>query len=358
MHIDMRCPIPLDLKRRCVAEAEQGKTSREIYDTMFHQEHPSTSFQTFRRRLTEWKGMSLADTDSLAAGTYEGFTAHDATVQVNGRGQIVQAWIKQAIDAGQWDSLLNAIHENTEPVHIQPKVAEDSERMLEIPMYDMHLPLSDHTESVEQLLGIIAEKSWDEINIIVGQDMFHNDDMRGRTASGRQIEKVDMGKAWEMARAIYYNIIDLSLANAKRTKLIYSVGNHDESLAWAFVQMLKDHYPQLEVDDRLKQRKCIYWKKCFIGITHGAYTKSAPQDFRGQFTIEFPQEFAASTVREIHAGHLHHEREADIYGVMARRLSRGGNTDQWSEDEGFVGANSRFMVFEWVPGALRAIHYI
>lgn len=358
MLTENRHPIPLELKKRCVAAAEQGKTSREIYEDIFKQEHPGTAYNTFRRRLTEWKGLSLADNATLAAGTYEGFTAHDATVQVNRNGEIVQAWIKQALDDGQWEALLNAIHENTEPVHIRPVADAQVDRMLEIPLYDMHLPLSDHTKSVEQILGVIASKSWDEINIIIGQDMFHNDDMRGRTASGRQIEKVDLAKAWEMARGIWYNIIDLSLAQSKCTNLIYSVGNHDESLAWAFVQMLKDHYPQLNVDDRMKQRKCIFWKRCFIGITHGAYTKSAPNDFRGQFTIEFPQEFAASTVREIHAGHLHHEKEADIYGVMTRRLSRNGSTDQWSEDEGFVGAHSRYMLFEWVPGALRAIHYI
>ena len=356
--MEHRQHIPIELKKRCVAAAEQGKTSREIYDEIFSQEQTTMTWNSFRRRLTEWKGLSLADDDTLEAGTYEGFTAHNATVQVNNKGEIVQAWIKQALDGGQWDALLEAIHENTEPTHITPAEDDQSERMLEIPLYDMHLPLADHKESVEQLLGIITSKTWDEINIIIGQDLFHNDDMRGRTASGRQIEKVDVAKAWDMARSIWYNIIDLSLSKSRRTNLIYSVGNHDESLAWAFVQMLKDHYPQLNVDDRLKQRKCIFWKHCFIGVTHGAYTKSAPQDFRGQFTIEYPQEFAASTVREIHAGHLHHEKEADIYGVMARRLSRSGAVDQWSEDEGFVGAHKRFMIFEWTPGSLRAIHYI
>lgn len=356
--LENRNLIPLDLKKRCVAAAEQGKTAREIFTEIFREEHPTTAYQTFRRRLSEWKKMKLCDDATLAAGTYEGFTAHDATVQVNKEGQVVQAWIKQALDDFQWESLLDAIHNAKDPVHIEPPVKAQEDSMLEIPLYDMHLPMSDHRRSVEQLISIILSKGWDEINIVVGQDMFHNDDMRGRTASGRQIEKVDVGKAWEMGREIWYSIIDVSLANASRVNLIYSYGNHDESLSWAFVQMLKDHYPQLYVDDRMKQRKCIYWRNCFIGITHGAYTKSSPNDFRGQFTIEYPMEFAMASVREIHAGHLHHEKEADLYGVMTRRLSRGGETDKWSEDEGFVGSHKRFMVFEWIPGALRAIHYI
>ena len=230
--------------------------------------------------------------------------------------------------------------------------------MLEIPLYDMHLPLSDHRASIEELLGIIERQKWQEINIVIGQDMFHNDDMRGRTSSGRKIEKVNIPLAWEMAKEIWYNVIETSLRQSEHVNLIYSIGNHDESLSWAFVQMLKDHYPQVTVDDRMKQRKCIFWNKCFIGLTHGHQAKSKINDLRGQFTIEFPEEFSKSTVREIHAGHLHHEAEGDLYGVMIRRLSRNGNTDQWSEDEGFIGAHKRFMVFEWMPGCLKAVYYI
>ena len=351
MHID------IELKKQCVEAYEQGMPPKEIYNEIFHKQHPAGSYESFKRALRSWRRKAYPDRTTLERGTYEGFTAHNATVQVNQKGEIVQAWIKQELDDGQWDALLQSIHDNVEPTRIEPKTG-DGIGMLEIPLYDMHLPLSDHTKSIEQLLGIIERQKWKEINIIIGQDMFHNDDMRGRTSSGRPIEKVDVPLAWRMAKEIWYNVIETALAQSERVRLLYSKGNHDESLAWAFVQMLKDHFPQLEVDDSLKQRKCIYWENCFIGITHGHYARSRKTDLRGQFTIEYPQEFSKSTVREIHAGHLHHEDEGDIYGVMVRRLSRNGETDQWSEDEGFVGAHKRFMVFEWMPGCLKAVYYI
>ena len=335
----------------------EGKTAREVYVGIYHDEYPEASFESFRRMMRNWRNKIYPDRKTLDGGTYEGFTAHNATVQVNANGEIVQAWIKQALDDGQWDRLLEVIHESTEPIKIEP-IAHDGSGMLEIPLVDMHLPLSDHTESIGRLLHIIERQAWEEINIVIGQDLFHNDDMRGHTASGRAIEKVDIPTAWEQARSIWYSVIDASLRQAGQVNLIYSVGNHDESLAWCFVQMLKDHYPQVNVDDRLKQRKCIYWNGCFIGLTHGHYMKNRMHDLRGQFTIEFPEEFSKSTVREIHAGHLHSEAEGDLYGVMVRRLSRNGETDKWSEDEGFVGAHRRFMVFEWAPGWLRAVDYI
>lgn len=349
--------VDIETKKRCISAYNNGQPIKKIYLELFHDDYPDTTYESFRRTMRKWRSKVHPDKFTLDSGTYEGFTAHDATVQVNDKGEIVQAWIKQTLDDGQWDALLDAIRENTDPIKIDP-VTGDGEGMLEIPLYDMHLPLSDHLKSIELLLGIINRQKWQEINIIIGQDLFHNDDMRGRTASGRVIEKVDVAAAWQMAKTIWYNVIDTSLRQAERVKLIYSIGNHDESLAWCFVQMLKDHYPQVEVDDSLKQRKCIYWNGCFIGVTHGHYMKNKFHDLRGQFTIEFPKEFSESTVREIHAGHLHHESEGDLYGVMIRRLSRNGETDKWSEDEGFVGAHKRFMVFEWMPGWLKAVHYI
>lgn len=206
--------------------------------------------------------------------------------------------------------------------------------------------------------NVVRSRHWEEINIIVGQDLFHNDDFRGRTSSGRPIEQVDMVEAWGMARRFYANLIGCALHQADKVKITYSKGNHDESMAWAFVQMLKAMFPEAEVDDSLKQRKCIFWRDCFIGVTHGAYKKSSLQDMRGQFTIQFPVEFAAAKVREIHAGHLHHEEERDIYGVMCRRLARKGMEDDWTDDEGLVGSTKRFMVFRWKPGRLAGIDYV
>lgn len=330
---------------------------REIFETIFLPEHEGMSFSTFKRKLAYWRKRQLAECDTLEAGTYPGFIAHNATVQVSAKGEIVQAWVKQAADDSQWDELLDAVRKYTEPAEINAYTGI-GDGMLEIPLFDMHFPLSDHESTAKELLAIVYRQKWNEINIVVGQDLFHNDDMRGRTASGRPIEKVDIPLAWEMAKNFWCSVIDASIRSAERVNLIYSFGNHDESLSWAFVQLLKARYPQIFVDDRMKQRKCINWKECFIGLTHGAYTKNANSDMRGQFTIEFPEAFAGAKVREIHAGHLHHEAEADLYGVMVRRLSRNGNEDKWSDDEGYIGAHKRFMVFEWMPGRLKAIDYV
>lgn len=350
--------ISLEVKQHCVEMFKCGKNSKDIYTEYFHETHPEMGYETFRHHLKYWKRKQMADTATQSAGTYPGFIAHGATVQVNGHGEMVQAWIKQHADSGWYDELLEAIRENTTPRLIDRKGGKSEPQMLEIPLYDQHFPHSDHLETLSELLEIIRSRRWEEINIVIGQDMLHNDDLRGRTSSGRAIEKVDMVKAWNMARDFWFTAISACLEQGDLVKVLYSKGNHDESMSWAFVQMLKATFPQVGFDDSLLQRKCISWRNCFIGITHGAYKKSSKNDLRGQFTIQFAEEFARAKVREIHAGHLHNEEEKDIYGVMVRRLAKNGVSDDWSDDEGFVGAHNRFMVFRWKPGRLAGIEYV
>lgn len=351
--------IPLELKRKCVELRNGGMSMPDIYRSCFAEEHPEMGYETFRHKLKRWMKQALADPETLHSGTYPGFIAHGATVQVDRKGQIVQAWIKEHADDNQLEELIAAIKENTAPI-VYERVEDTAvePEMLEIPLFDQHFPIDDHIGVFVELSRIIESRLWEEINIIVGQDLFHNDDMRGRTSSGRPIEKVDMVKAWELARIFFSSVLKLCIEHGQTVKVIYSKGNHDESMAWAFVQMLKAMFPQAEFNDTFDQRKCISWRNCFIGITHGHMKKSSMTDLRGQFTIQFPMQFAEATVREIHTGHLHHEEEKDIYGVMVRRLARNGTDDEWSDNEGFVGANKRFMIFRWKPGRLAGIDFI
>lgn len=344
--------IDKEIKLKCL-ELCKEKTQREVYESYFKETGVSDmTFRTFRRRLADWRE-GLADDKTLMCGTYPRFVAKNATVQVNAQGDIIQAWIKQG-NGFDLTELIEAIKTEVKPLKVNEKT-DKAEGMLEIPLFDMHFPLHDHKDTLSEILPIIR-RGWEEVNIVIGQDLFHNDDFRGRTSSGRPIERVDIAKAWVMASAFWYSVIEESILNSNSVKITYSKGNHDETLAWAFVQMLKVKYPQVSVDDSMKQRKCILWNGCFIGITHGV--RGNNHDLRGQFTIDFPTEFSQAKVREIHTGHLHHEKEADIYGVMVRRLARNGATDEWSDDEGFVGAHKRFMLFEWRPDKLKAIYYI
>ena len=355
--------IPIEVKRTCCEMLAAGKTHREIYNDYFRSNTDSqATYETFRRMVHKWKTHRFPDDTTLECGTYEGFIAHDATVQVSKTGEIVQAWIKQkATDLDPYD-FIEAIRESTEPFDYKPTIKTDASRMLEIPLFDMHwgIAFMDYYEPVlNEILDLITSRRWNRIVIPFGQDFFHNDNIvNGQTTKGTAIEKVDMVRAVKEGKTFMYSLVDTAIKNANEVEVLYSAGNHDRSTSWMFMQVLLERYGPRLVDDSFEYRKVVTYGKNAIMITHGDSKQATAKNLAHIFPVTFPEEFANANVREVHSGHLHHEAEADIYGVMVRRLSSGGKTDDWSDKEDFVGSHRRFMVFEWDKNKLKSIHYI
>ena len=355
--------IPIEVKKTCCQMRAEGKSNREIYNDYFLKATDSpANFNSFRSMINRWMKKSYANDFTLEAGTYDGFIAHNATVQVSKTGEIVQAWIKQKAEDFDPEDFLEAIRENVEPFVYVPDKRNDATRMLEIPLFDMHwgVAFMDYYEPVlNEILDLITSRTWDKIVIPFGQDFFHNDSIvNGQTTKGTVIEKVDMTRAVKESKTFMYTLIDMAIQCANEVKVIYSAGNHDRSISWMFVQVLLERYGNEVVDDSLEYRKVISYGSNAVMITHGDSKQATAKNLAHIFPIAFAEEFANANVREVHAGHLHHEAEADIYGVMVRRLSSGGKVDDWSNKEDFVGTHRRFMVFEWDQKKLASIHYI
>ena len=351
--------IPYDLKRKCVYLANQGMRYSEIYDE-YIKPNSTMSLRSFSRRILEWKAKVVCDDKTLeAANLSYKFAPHASTVQVNAKGEVIQAWIKQHTES-HLEELLEAIRDNTPIAQVQPKVIKEADGMLEIPLFDMHFGIADlefYRNTLEEILGIISSKHWAKIVIPIGQDLFHNDSIvKGITTKGTLIDKVDLKKAIYDAKTFYFNLIDKAIESANEVSVMYSPGNHDKTVGWLFVEILKTRYGDI-VDDSLAERKAIWWNGCFIGITHGDKNTDNVNGLRGKFTMEFPTLFAMAKVREIHTGHLHREDSRDEYGVQVRRMSTGNKDDDWTMSEGYK-SQKRFMLFEWMPNRLKSIHYV
>ena len=351
--------IPYEVKRKCVELSNQGKRYEDIYREHI-KPYGTMSLRSFRRRCAEWKHKVVEDDKTLdAANLAFKFAPHASTVQVNGKGEVIQAWIKQHTE-NRIEELLEAIRDNTPIAQIQPKVIKEAEGMLEIPLFDMHWGIADmeyYQDTLEEILAIVSSKHWDRIVIPVGQDLFHNDSISdGKTTKGTPIEKIDLRQAVYDATTFYFNLIDTALLKANSVDVIYSPGNHDKTVGWMFAYALKVRYGDI-VDDSTDERKAVLWNGCFIGITHGDKKSDSPQGLMGNFATGFPELFAAAKVREIHAGHLHNETSKDMYGVQVRRMSTGNKDDEWTIGEGYR-SKKRFMLFEWMPNRLKAIYYV
>ena len=355
--------IPLKVKKTCCEMKDEGVSPREIYDEYFkHQYDNPQTYETFRRELNKWRKKDFPDDTTLVNGTYEGFTAHNATVQVSKTGEIIQAWIKQKADDFDPEDFILGVRANVEHYNYIPRNLENASHMLEIPLFDMHwgVAFMDYYQPVlDEVLELIRSRVWEKIVIPFGQDFFHNDSIvNGQTTKGTVIEKVDMPRAVKEGRQFIYAIIDAALSCANEVKVIYTAGNHDRSISWMFVQVLLERYGESVVDDSLDYRKVITYGENAIMVTHGNSKQATPKNLAHIFAVTFSEEFARASVREVHAGHLHHEAEADIYGVMVRRLSSGARVDEWTDKEDFVGTHRRFMLFEYGPDKLKSIHYV
>ena len=145
--------------------------------------------------------------------------------------------------------------------------------MLEIPLYDMHWGVStyEHYKPTRtEIYDLLSSKRWEQVLFVVGQCLFHHDNFRNTTASGTAIEQVSMPDAWKDCAMFYSILMEGALTRqSRRVKVVYAKGNHDESLAWCFVQYLKARYPQAEYDDSVRERKVHVFGSNFIGITHG-----------------------------------------------------------------------------------------
>lgn len=355
--------IPIKVKKECLRLKSEGVQYREIYDRYFtlNVSEPC-SCESFKRLMRYWTHQTFPDDTTLECGTYEGFTAHNATVQVSKTGEIIQAWIKQKPDDFDLEELVKALKESVEPYIYEPKRDETADRMLEIPLFDMHWGISfleDYEPVLNEILDLICSRHWDRIVIPFGQDFFHNDSVvNPTTAKGTVVDKVDMTRVVKEGRQFITAIIDAALNNSNEVRVLYSPGNHDRSVTWMFMQVLLERYGADVVDDAMEFRKVFTYGKNSIMVTHGDSKQATAKNLAHIFPISFPEEFAKATTREVHSGHLHHETEADIFGVMVRRLSSGVTVDDWSNRQDYVGTHRRFMIFEWDLNSLRSIYYV
>lgn len=254
--------------------------------------------------------------------------------------------------------LLESIKE-TPSVNITPTyIPTNNKQYLLIPLFDMHFGISDYDYYKETQSKIVdmLQRGYEEVLIIIGQDLLHTDDFRGRTSSGREIGKVDVVKAWNDAKLFFYPIIEYALKRSNKVKVIYSKGNHSETLEWAFVQMVKERFKQVVFDDEFKERKVHLLGYNFVGFNHG--DKKKEQNLSENFATEFPIEWSKSKTRTIFTGHLHSERVIDKGGILIRRMPTRNKIDDYHDDNGYTTAHKRFQVHEFNEDEQTTIYYV
>lgn len=266
---------------------------------------------------------------------------------------------KPKTNAFNYNKFLELIDKKVKPIHIETQNKKlETPKLLEIPLYDMHFGVSNleyYKHHLEEVINKLNSRHWEKVLFVIGQDLLHNDNFKGQTASGTIIDKVNMENAFDEALSFYETLITKAIKQSNSVECIYVKGNHDESISYGLFRTLKATFKQVKFDSSLKQRKVFTWEKVFIGLSHGDKGQNRILE---NFISEHGKLLANADVKEVHLGHLHTEKSKDQFGITQRTLSTANKTDDWHDDNGFVGANKRFQLFEYSPNSLDAIYYI
>lgn len=342
-----------------------GRKIEDIYNHYVSETQSDMRLTSFDRMLRE-KRKYFTDEGTIKTKTvFEDMAIERATVQYNlAKDEVTNVWVKTKSNAKQIEKLGEYI-EKIKPITFKTPRKQACDRLLEIPLFDMHFGVNtfaDYSNAQMELLEVISDKIYDKIIFVIGQDMLHNNDLRGHTAKGTDIEKVDMVSAFDNAFMFYSPLIETAIKQAKEVELIYSKGNHDESTSLWFMKMLEKLFPQCRCDCGLQDIKVRTYHKCFIAWSHSDKgKKSIPgnaKDIRGVLATRFIKEYAATNCREVHLGHEHTEKESDAYGFTIRKQPTLTKIDEWSEENDFVGNHQRFKIYEYNQQKLKNILYV
>jgi hypothetical protein len=347
---------------------------RDIYDNVFCPEHKTMSFNTFSRKLRDWRKKKWADDRTLEAASLDwNFTPYAATVQVSGNGTVTQAWVKQTankgIDLAELDRHFAELNrENFTPPTIRPIIGS---LMAEVNIADLHLgKLCWHGDTPEdydykiardtyyRIIGEIAEqlkgKPIEYITFVWANDFFNADTIEQTTTGGtRQDCDVRWQKMYNVGVEMLVRGVEM-LEDIAPIKTFYTPSNHDEIGGYLALKYLEAWFrqdPNVSVDTDAYPRKYQLYGNTLIGYCHGSTENSRGNKDKASrlaslMPIEARKLWGQAQFYEMHAAHLHSEQMIqEINGVIVRRISSPTALDTWHTVSGYLGAVRKAQTF-------------
>jgi len=232
-------------------------------------------------------------------------------------------------------------------------------RMLVIPMFDLHFGINNFKNMqpyLDEILTIINSHPFEKIVIEVGGDILHSDFLKKtQTVRGTQLDHVDTIKAWQDAAEFVKGIIEPAIVNSETTELYAIGGNHDFSMQWGFIEMIRTRYPQLNVFNPGSYRQVFMYGKVGILIAHG---DTARNKLSQLFASEYPEAWYRSSWRETHMGHLHTEVVKDENGAIHREFGTPKPNDGYEIKGGFTMNSKTMKALEYDEQGLLAEYVI
>jgi len=221
--------------------------------------------------------------------------------------------------------------------------------------YDLNIATKDYVYVSDRNLDLMAPHKPEKIFYILGQDMYHIDNMAGHTTKGEHTLDVD-GRITKIHKKVFTVSKD-NIHKASKiapVEVIWIPGNHDFLASFMLALALKEHfrnYSRVTVDISENPRKARLWGNLLVGWTHRIVGKHTV--WSNELAQQFPKLWADSVFREWHHGDQHKKTDVKITpiftsgGVICRQITALSPVDKWHTDNVFTDAVPGGEAFLW-----------
>lgn len=226
--------------------------------------------------------------------------------------------------------------------------------------YDLNIASKDLEYAVDKNLNWASPFKPEKIFYIIGQDLFHVDNIQNHTTNGSHTLDVDgrMPKIFEKALIISTESI-YKCRSVAPVEVIWSPGNHDYLTSMFLCYALREHFKDdkyVKVDiwkehDGQTTRKARLWGNLLVGWTHRIVSRQ--EVWGNELAQAFPEWWAKSKFREWHHGDQHKKKtiktmpEFTSGGVLCRQLTALSPVDKWHFENLFTDAVPGGEAFLW-----------
>lgn len=286
----------------------------------------------------------------------------------------VKVWLKRKLPALPFEVAMKKVAEQLSKAPLHPVQAYEpvsDPHMLEVSLYDHHFGKYAWSAETGQDYDVeIAERIYvqaacdllekakgfpiDLITLVVGQDFLHINNVAGLTEKGtRQDVDTRLAHVVEVGIRAIIRCVE-QFRQVAPVKILWVPGNHDPLTSYFLCRELAAYYRHdfgVDVDVSPKSRKRIVYGCNLIAYTHG--NEEPHRDLPAIMAGEWPDDWAATSHREWHTGHLHKKKQtnynaADTYvGVTVRILSSLSATDAWHYKKGYINNLRAAEAFLW-----------
>lgn len=212
--------------------------------------------------------------------------------------------------------------------------------------YDIKIAARLYRKTVDDALNRIKAFNVEKIIFPVGNDYLHFDNLESTTTAGTPQD--GDSRHLKMFREGYKILIEtiLKLQEVAPVEVISVLGNHSTVSEMHIAELLSIYFrnnPQVKVDTSAFPRKYIKYGVNLIGFAHGNLEKHIKLPLI--MATERPKDWATSTTKIWHLGHLHQQRIMEDCGVIIEILPSISATDSWHSKKGYIGNTRAGMSF-------------